>query len=83
MRDSEHMTPDYSRWLAMPLAVELGVGVRTRPDEEAQQRPCGEKPANPGREQCPLTTGPDVRTRGDPMAGPRHGQETRAENDVQ
>jgi hypothetical protein len=25
MRDSEHMTPDYSRWLAEPLAVELGV----------------------------------------------------------
>jgi peptidoglycan/LPS O-acetylase OafA/YrhL len=26
MRDSEHMTPDYARWLATPLAVALGVG---------------------------------------------------------
>ena len=25
MRDSEHMTPDYSRWLAEPLATELGL----------------------------------------------------------
>lgn len=25
MRDSEHMTPDYSRWLATPLARELGL----------------------------------------------------------
>lgn len=25
MRDSEHMTPDYSRWLASPLAEELGL----------------------------------------------------------
>jgi hypothetical protein len=25
MRDSEHMTPDYSRWLAEPLAAALGV----------------------------------------------------------
>ena len=25
MRDSEHMTPDYSRWLAEPLAAELGL----------------------------------------------------------
>jgi peptidoglycan/LPS O-acetylase OafA/YrhL len=25
MRDSEHMTPDYARWLAEPLALELGV----------------------------------------------------------
>lgn len=24
MRDSEHMTPDYARWLATPLAVEIG-----------------------------------------------------------
>ena len=26
MRDSHHMTPDYSRWLATPLAAELGIG---------------------------------------------------------
>ncbi|MFC4784108.1 acyltransferase family protein [Nocardioides sp. MAHUQ-72] len=26
MRDSEHMTPDYARWLATPLARALGVG---------------------------------------------------------
>ena len=25
MRDSEHMTPDYARWLATPLAAELGL----------------------------------------------------------
>ena len=25
MRDSEHMTPDYGRWLAVPLAVRLGL----------------------------------------------------------
>ncbi len=31
MRDSHHMTPDYSRWLATPLAVELGIGARPAP----------------------------------------------------
>jgi hypothetical protein len=25
IRDSEHMTPDYSRWLARPLAADLGI----------------------------------------------------------
>lgn len=25
MRDSEHMTPDYGRWLAVPLAVRMGL----------------------------------------------------------
>jgi peptidoglycan/LPS O-acetylase OafA/YrhL len=29
MRDSEHMTPDYARWLAPALAVELGLGSPT------------------------------------------------------
>jgi hypothetical protein len=29
MRDSHHMTPDYSRWLATPLAAELGIGERS------------------------------------------------------
>jgi peptidoglycan/LPS O-acetylase OafA/YrhL len=29
MRDSHHMTPDYSRWLATPLAAELGIGARS------------------------------------------------------
>jgi hypothetical protein len=28
LRDSHHMTPDYSRWLATPLAAELGIGDR-------------------------------------------------------
>jgi len=31
MRDSHHMTPDYSLWLATPLAVELGIGARPAP----------------------------------------------------
>ena len=26
MRDSEHITPDYARWLATPLAADLGLG---------------------------------------------------------
>jgi peptidoglycan/LPS O-acetylase OafA/YrhL len=29
MRDSEHMTPDYSRWLAEPLAESLGIADTT------------------------------------------------------
>ena len=32
MRDSEHMTPDYARWLAEPLATSLGIGKATRAD---------------------------------------------------
>ena len=34
MRDSQHMTPDYSRWLATPLAFELGIGARPAPDRD-------------------------------------------------
>jgi peptidoglycan/LPS O-acetylase OafA/YrhL len=32
MRDSHHMTPDYSRWLATPLAAELGIGAASATD---------------------------------------------------
>jgi peptidoglycan/LPS O-acetylase OafA/YrhL len=32
MRDSHHMTPDYSRWLATPLAAELGIGAPSASD---------------------------------------------------
>ena len=31
LRDSHHMTPDYSRWLATPLAAELGLGAPPAP----------------------------------------------------
>jgi peptidoglycan/LPS O-acetylase OafA/YrhL len=35
MRDSHHMTPDYSRWLATPLAAELGIGTESDPGEDS------------------------------------------------
>jgi peptidoglycan/LPS O-acetylase OafA/YrhL len=38
MRDSHHMTPDYSRWLATPLAVELGIDAGDRQVQAANRR---------------------------------------------
>ena len=31
MRDTEHMTPDYARWLATPLAAALDLDGDARP----------------------------------------------------
>ena len=42
MRDSHHMTPDYSRWLATPLAAQLGIGSESNGDSaEAASQPTG------------------------------------------